>query len=185
MILKSAMKKIENNLSKEKIQKYDEYFDYSQHTFTLRNTRKINIIKMLPKNSKSDIFYKYQFLGHAGNNDHLSLEEMAEQLLKIGYANYDIAGLTAQQLTEIGFVAENGTNIVAVSEMLRPDNYKLELTENKYYGPEYEEGHDNQPYFGATYQDIYQTENLSIYGKIIAHRDLAIGSVCVNDYVGG
>ena len=162
------------------------YFDKKTTTLPCRNTRVITIHMYIPteSNTSGKTFYTYEFIDHTGVNDHYDLPGIAEAILLVGYANDDISGYAPGDLSDMGFVPEDGTNLCAIANMLMPDNYKLIAQNNKFYGPEYEAGHDGQPYYGPTYQDVFVTENLTIFDKVIAHRDVKIGTRCVNDYVG-
>lgn len=161
---------------------------FGKKTITLpcRNTRVITIHMHIPaeSNTSGETFYTYEFIDRTGTNVHYDLPGIAEAMLLIGYANDDISGHAPGDLVDMGFVPEDGTNLCAIANMLTPDNYKLIALNNKFYGPEYESGHDGQPYYGPTYQDIFITENLTIFDKVIAHRDVKIGTRCINAYVG-
>ncbi len=169
----------------------NRYFDEKTTTLPCRNTRVVTIVMHVPTEEnkansypKHELeFYTYDFLDKHGK-DQYTLENMARVLLQLGYANDGISGCTPDQLTEMGFIPEEGTGICAIANMLQPDNYKLVMTNEKYYGPEYDSGHDGQPYYGPTYRDVFVKENLTIFDKVIAHRDIKIGSQCVNDYLG-
>lgn len=163
----------------------NQYFKEKTTTLPCRNTRIVTIIMHIPteENKHGSEFYTYNFLNQQ-YKDQYTLENMARLLLQLGYENDDISGCTPDQLTEMGFIPEEGTSICAITNMLQPDNYKLVMTNEKYYGPEYESGHDGQPYYGPTYRDVFLRENLTVFGKVIAHRDVKIGSQCVSNYVG-
>lgn len=169
----------------------NRYFNEKTTTLPCRNNRIITIIMHVPTEENKSCnqpgrepeFYTYDFIGMHGK-DHYTLEDVAKVLLQIGYVNDDISKCTPDQLTGMGFVPEKGTSICAIANMLQPDNYKLVMTNEKYYGPEYDSGHDGQPYYGPTYRDVFVKENLIVFDKVIAHRDIKIGSQCVNDYVG-
>lgn len=178
--------KIVKALNDAELKKYNEYFQYKTTTLPCRNTREIKITMMIPVegNTRAEKFFAYSFLGHTGNNDHYTLDALSEQLLELGYQNDDISTLTPNELTAQGFVPEEGTNICAISNMLVSDNYKLVMTGEKTYGPDYEAGHEGQPYYGPTYRDVFERENLTIFDKVIAHRDVKIGTQTVSDYVG-
>ena len=178
--------KIAKGLNDAELKRYNEYFQFKETILPCQNTREIKITMMIPNesNAKGEKFFKYSFVGHSGDNDHLAFDALSEQLLEIGYQNRDISVLSPAELTAQGFVPEDGTNICAISNMLVPDNYKLVMTGERYYGQDYEAGHDGQPYYGPTYRDIFERENLTIFDKVIAHRDVKIGTQTVSDYVG-
>lgn len=169
----------------------NQYFKEKTITLPCRNTRIVTVVMHVPTVAnkarnypKCELeFYSYDFLDKHVTHQY-TLENTAKALLQLGYENDDISGCTPDQLTEMGFIPEEGTSICAITNMLQPDNYKLVMTNEKYYGPEYESGHDGQPYYGPTYRDVFVKENLTIFDKVIAHRDVKIGSQCVSNYVG-
>lgn len=164
----------------------NDYFDKKVTTLPCKNTRVVTVTKHIPdkNNNQGHEFYTYEFIDHRSQNDRYDLAGISETLLLLGFANDDISGHAPGDLIDMGFIPEEGTNICAIANMLRPDNYKLVCTGNRSYGPEYEAGHDGQPYYGPTYRDVFVRENLTIFDKVIAHRDIKIGTETVNSYVG-
>ena len=185
-LITAVSAKIVKGLNDAELKKYDEHFCYKETVLPCRNTREIKVRMMIPQenNKSGKKFFKYSFLGHTGNNDHYeALDQLSEQLLEIGYQNSDISILTPDELTQHGFIPEDGTNIYEIKNMLVPDNYKLVMTGKKSYGSEYEAGHEGEPYYGPTYRDVFEQEDLTIFGKTIAHRNIKIGTETVSNYV--
>ena len=178
-LITAVSAKIVKGLNKTELKKYDEYFCYKETTLTYRNTRKIKITMMIPqKNNESDRkFFKYLFFDHIGINDYYeTLDQLSEQILDIGYQNNDISVLTPAELLQQGFIPEDGTNIYEIKNMLTPDNYKLMMTGKLSYGEEYEANNKEKPYCNSTCRDIFEQENLTIFGKTIAHRNVKVGT---------
>lgn len=185
-LIQAMSNRITRQFDEAELKKYTEHFDMKTITLSCKNTRNVAIHMYIPAdgNTSGKVFYAYEFIDHQGRNDHYTLSDIAKEILQLGYANEDISGHSPDELADMGFVAESGTNLCAISNMLRSDNYKLVTTGKTYYGPEHDTGHDGQPYFGPIYQDVFTTENLTVFDKVIAHRDVKIGSRCVRDYVG-
>lgn len=164
----------------------NNYFNKKVTTLPCKNTRIVTVTKHIPdkNNRQGHEFYTYDFIGHHSQNDHYDLTEISETILLIGFANDDISGYAPGDLVNMGFVPETGTNVYAIANMLQPDNYRLVCTDSRSYGPEYEAGHDGQPYYGPTYRDVFVRENLTVFDKIIAHRDIKIATETINSYVG-
>lgn len=164
----------------------NNHFDKKVTTLPCKNTRVVTVTKHIPdkNNKQGHEFYTYDFIGHHSPNDHYDLAGISETLLLIGFANDDISGHAPGDLVDMGFVPETGTNVCAIANMLQPDNYRLVCADSRSYGPEYEAGHDGQPYYGPTYRDVFVRENLTVFDKVIAHRDIKIATETVNNYVG-
>ena len=178
-LITAVSAKIVKGLNKAELKKYDEYFCYKETTLTYRNTRKIKITMMIPqKNNENDRkFFKYLFFDHIGINDYYEvLDQLSEQILNIGYQNNDISVLTPAELLQQGFIPEDGTNIYEIKNMLTSDNYKLMMTGKLSYGEEYEANNKEKPYCNSTCRDIFEQENLTIFGKTIAHRNVKVGT---------
>lgn len=184
-LITAVSAKIVKGLNKAELKKYDEYFCYKETTLTYRNTRKIKITMMIPqKNNENDRkFFKYLFFDHIGINDYYeTLDQLSEQILDIGYQNNDISVLTPAELSQQGFIPEDGTNIYEIKNMLTPDNYKLVMTGKLSYGQEYETDHEEkinhkeETDHNSTCRDIFEQENLTIFGKTIAHRNVKVGT---------
>ena len=178
-LITAVSAKIVKGLNKAELKKYDEYFCYKETTLTYRNTRQIKITMMIPqKNNENDRkFFKYLFFDHIGINDYYeTLDQLSEQILDIGYQNNDISVLTPAELLQQGFIPEDGTNIYEIKNMLTPDNYKLVMTGKLSYGEEYEANNKEEPYCNSTCRNIFEQENLTIFGKTIAHRNVKVGT---------
>ncbi len=161
----AAAKKITDKLAEAAIINHNEQFDVQSASMAFRNTREINIHHYIPKNDNDAEYYTYEFLGRQLVDTHFDLNGLAEQMLTIGFANGDISyHITPAGLTDMGFVPAEGTNLCAIANMLKPDNYKLTLTG------------ETCTYEGEGYRDIYETENLTIFDKVIATRKIKVGS---------
>lgn len=182
-LITAVSAKIVKGLNEAELKKYDECFNYKETVLSCRNTRKIKITMMLPQETNKDgkKFFKYSFPEHIENDNHYEvLDQLSEQVTLLGYANNDISTLTPTELLQQGFVPENGTNIYEIKNMLFPDNYKLIMTGQKSYGPEYKISNEDCE---QTCKDIFERENLTIFGKAIAHREIKIGTEIVNNCI--
>lgn len=182
-LITAVSTKIVKDLNKAELKKYDEDFNYKEIVLSCRNTREIKITMMLPQETTKDDkkFFKYSFPGHTVDDDHYeTLNPLSEQIILIGYTNNDISTLTPNELLQQGFVPEDGTNIYEIKNMLFPDNYKLIMTRQRSYGPEYKACNEDHE---QIYRDIFERENLTIFEKTIAHREIKIGTEIVNNCI--
>lgn len=182
-LITAVSAKIVKGLNEAELKKYDKYFNYKETILSCRNTRKIKITMMLPQETNKDgkKFFKYSFPGHTEDDDHYEvLDQLSEQVTLLGYANNDISTLTPTDLLQQGFVPEDGTNIYEIKNMLFPDNYKLIMTGQRSYGPEYKVCNED---YEQTCKDIFEQENLTIFGKVIAHREVKIETETVNNCI--
>lgn len=129
-----------------------------------RNTRVITVIQTVTPDCKT--YYGYQFLTVLDETPY-TLEQISEKLLLLGYENEDIFGAAPDQFQALGFIPEPGTNYCALSNMIMPDNYVLELDEQVRTNESCEVN-------GVSYQNTCIKENLTIYGKVVASRNIII-----------
>ena len=167
-LIQSMAKKLTGQFASETEQLYDEDFTKKETILNCRNTRVISIMQFLPTktNTTGVIFYNYAFLTMLDQTAY-TLEQIAEKLLLLGYENEDISGNAPDVLQAMGFIPETGTNYCVLSNMIMPDNYKLELTGQTELSPVYDID-------TVSYRDTLITENLTIYGKTVATRKLKL-----------
>lgn len=165
-LIGSMAKKLIKQFDETDMQDYNQDFSKKETLLNCRNTRVISVMQFLPTetNKTGVTFYSYQFLTMFDQTAY-TLEQIAEKLLLLGYENEDISGTAPDILQTMGFIPKTGTNYCALSNMIMPDNYKLELTDQTELSPIYDVD-------TVSYQDTLITENLTIYGKIVATRKL-------------
>lgn len=179
-LTQGAAAKIKKLLDAAEVHEYRDGTKYAEAVVTFKNTRQCTVGRA----SREKDTYCYRFLGHSGDGDRLTLDELAEKILLAGFENADLAGSSPADLMNAGFTAAKGTSIGAVANMLASDNYSLVLSGKQYYSDEYESGHDGQPYYGPTYRDVLEHEDLKVLGVTVAGREVKIGTQCVSAYVG-
>lgn len=167
-LIQSMAKKLTGQFASETEHLYDKDFTKKETILNCRNTRTISIMQFLPTktNTTGVIFYNYAFLTMFDQTAY-TLEQIAEKLLLLGYENEDISGNAPNVLENMGFIPEIGTNYFALSNMIMPDNYKLELENHTELSEPYEV---NQ----ILYQDTRIKEHLTIYSKTVATRLLIL-----------
>lgn len=149
---------------------FDKDFEKKETLLFCRNTQVIKVLLFSPTeaNKTGEHYYRYEFLTVTSPETY-DLMQISEKVLQIGYENEDISGSTPEDLMKLGFVTESGTGYCALCNMLRPDNYALEV-ENEYLVSEPCEAD------GVMVQNIFAIERLVIYGKTVAKRYTKIGT---------
>lgn len=169
-LLQSMANRITRQFAEANTLSHNADFDKKEITLTCRNTRIITVMQFLPTetNRTGSLFYGYRFLT-VTDPQHYTLEQLSEKLLLLGYENEDISGTAPDDLFKMGFVPEPGTNYCALSNMLMPDNYRLELSEKPVTGEPYEMTSGS-----GMLRDTFIREDLTVYGKAVAHRYIKI-----------
>lgn len=171
-LIDSAIKRITTKFDETELQTYDDELDYKETTFSCRNTRVITVRMFIPHNktqNTDNAFYTLHMYGYITEPEqsiHYDITTLAQKILEIGYRETSLAELSPAELTELGFIPEQGTNIYAVANMLRPDNYKLVMSGEWTYNIVEDSGN--------VFHDTIERENLTIFDKVIAHRPVNV-----------